>query len=168
MKKLVSLLIIMLLLVGCTSKEKENKKEEKEPVSQTGIKYDAKKVGNYEVTMTIFHSNSCGHCHDLKLWLNNEVSKYPYLKVEMYEASENYDLYTKVKNKLNLQEGVPLIIIGNDHVLGYAASLQPEITDYIKKNSTYETCNVVDAIKNNKDVDACMRKNEFIVEAINK
>ena len=86
----------------------------------------------------------------------------------MYEASENYDLYTKVKNKLNLQEGVPLIIIGNDHVLGYAASLQPEITDYIKKNSTYETCNIVDAIKNNKDVDACMRKNEFIVEAINK
>lgn len=166
MKKLISLLIIMLLLVGCTNNDKDNeryndnKKEEKEPISSTGIQFDSDKVGNYEVTMTLFHSNSCGHCHDLKLWLNTIKDSYPYLKIEMYEASENYDLYTKVKTKFNLEEGVPLVIIGNDHILGYATSLQSEFIDYIKKNSTYETCNVVDAIKNNKDVDACMKKNK--------
>ena len=109
----------------------------------------------------MFYSSSCGHCHSEREWIASIQDEYSYVNFVMYEVSEYSDLFRKVAKAYNVEnEYVPVTIIGNNYMVGYSESKNRKFIRYFEELSTFENCDVVQAIINDEDVDACMAKNE--------
>ena len=179
MKKIYLIIVCMLLLVGCNDKKEEDisfiMKFESEKamlvfnindLNSTNIfidkfKYDESKVGKYDVVLNLYYSSTCRHCHALIEWLESVKDDYPYLKVVKKEASKNMDEYKLILNKMNIKDNhVPLTIIGDSFYVGFANSKISFFDTLIKYYSTIESCDMVDAIINDKDIDNCKQINK--------
>lgn len=118
------------------------------------------------VTINLFHLNTCPHCKDEIKWLKSIDDKD--VKVNYYEVSENKELYDKVIKELDISEtGVPLTIIGSDYTIGFSDSIKSDIEDYIKLYSKNKHYDVVSLIKDNKDIKDEIKVNEKIKEKNN-
>lgn len=123
--------------------------------------YDESKVGNNEVTLYLFYSSTCPHCHSEIEWLDSIKDKYKYLKIVKLEASKNTELYESVVEKMKVNSyGVPLNVIGSEFNVGYSESKSNELINLIEKYSTYKHCDAVDTIKNNGDLEKCINSNK--------
>lgn len=123
--------------------------------------YDESKVGNSEVTLYLFYSPTCPHCHAEIEWLDSIKDKYKYLKIVKLEASKNTELYESVVEKMKVNSyGVPLTIIGSEFNVGYNDSKGNDLIKLIEKYSTFKYCDAVDAIKNNGDLEKCINSNK--------
>ena len=172
MKKNIFLVLVILCVMccGCDNDKVESKDEiirsnsnnneisssntnsnsTKTTNNNTSKDYDESKVGNNEVTLYLFYSSTCPHCHAEIEWLDSIKDKYKYLKIVKLEASKNTDLYESVVEKLKVNSyGVPLTVIGSEFNVGYNDSKGNELTKLIEKYSTFKHCDAVDAIKNN-------------------
>ena len=168
MKKITIVLVALLCLVGCNNKKEENKDEITSNVvsnsnsnitSNTNNDYDESKVGTNKVNFYLFYLSTCPHCHEELEWLETIEKKYSYLNIIKYEVQENSELYEKVVEKMNINDyHVPLTIIGSDYMIGYSSTKNEDFINLIKKYSTYSSCDVVNTIKNNGDVEKCMKK----------
>ncbi len=178
MRKFLIILLI-LLTVGCGKNDvtEENKRGNDESNSQETTSsvssnsnvtsnvqtkdYDKTLVGKNKVTLTLFYSSTCNHCHEEIEWLDSIASSYPYLTINKYEASENIDFYTLTKEKMKIDsEYVPLTIIGNEYRIGYSSASNSELISLIEELSTRSNCDAVSVVKANGDVAACMKQNE--------
>lgn len=136
MKKILIVLFISIMLVGC-GKKSDNK-----------------------VNLYLFYSSTCPHCHNEIKWLDEIKSKYKNLNIIKYEASENMDFYEKVIDKMNINDyHVPLTIIGSNYKIGFSDDIKEEIESNIKEYAEFNSCDVVDAIKNDKNIENCINKN---------
>ncbi len=74
-----------------------------------------------------FTGESCPHCEKAKSFLNEMKYAYPSLKINTYEIYNNEDnkkLYQQAVDEKQISStGVPLIIIGDEHVLGFAEDI---------------------------------------------
>ena len=73
-----------------------------------------------KVTVYLFWSNSCPHCHDFLEYFGENYYKYQdYFVIETYEASkgENYDLLLDAKEYFGqeLDGSIPFIVIGSTY-----------------------------------------------------
>lgn len=179
MKKNIYLIITILCLICCgCDKEKSRNESLNSNVSSNEISnsssnsntnsnlsenkdYDENKVGNNEVTLYLFYSSTCPHCHAEIEWLDSIKDKYKYLKIVKYEASENSKLYESVVEKMKVNSyGVPLTVIGSDFSVGYNDSRSTQLIDLINKYSTFKHCDAVDTIKSNGDLEKCINSNK--------
>lgn len=183
MKKNIFLILIVLFLMCCgcdKSKEKNNDEINRDSLKSNEISnsntnnngsssndsseskdYDESKVGDNQVTLYLFYSSTCPHCHAEIEWLDSIKDKYKYLNIVKYEASQNTNLYESVVDKLNVNSySVPLTIIGSDFNIGYSELKNDTFINLIKKYSTYKHCDVVDTIKDNGDVEKCINSNK--------
>ena len=184
MKKISFLIVCALLLVACdkettnnnTSKgvedsnlnsqqnierESNSNTNDKESNSNAKFDYNKDKVGKNNVVLYLFYSSTCPHCHAEIDWLDEVKDKYPYLKVVKKEASDNMDEYELVRKKMDIDSyGVPLTIIGGSYHVGFAESLEDYFDSMIKYYSTFDHCDMVDAIINDKDIDNCKQINK--------
>lgn len=165
MKKLTIVMICLLLLVGCNSKTREIKNTNSNSNSSTNSNSNTndndKDIGKYTVHLYLFHSNTCQHCQEEIAWLKSIEKDYSYLKIHYYESSENFQLYEKVKNMMNIDSPyVPLTIIGNDWFIGFASSKERKFIRTINDYSKQEFCDVVGTIIAGGDVNSCMEKNK--------
>ena len=176
MKKLL-ILLTLTLLVGCgkdannennrdsnlnsETNSNEQMTEENSNKSSNTYEYAESDVGKNPVTLYLFYSATCSHCHEEIEWLDTLGTTYPYLKIEKYEASANITFYELVKNKMEIDsEFVPLTIIGNDYRIGYAAADSEELINLFEYYSTFDSCDVVNTVKISGDVSACRAKNQ--------
>ncbi len=169
MKKILVVILISTLLVGCSS-EKKIDSTNRNTSSNTNTNVDSNtntntnsnsNEGKYVVNFYLFHSETCSHCQSEIRWLNSIEKDYPYLKVHYYEASKNVELYEKVKSELDISsDSVPLTIIGNDYYVGFSDAKGRKFLRIIKEESTKDRCDVVDAIINNKNVTECIEHNK--------
>lgn len=93
-----------------------------------------------KINVYIFSSYTCPHCTSAKTFFESISDKYfNCFKLVDYEISDpiNKLKYSETREKLEIKEtGVPLIIIGSEHFLGYHESLDEEIISIIVKNCT--------------------------------
>jgi len=164
MKKLFIIGLLCIIVIGCSSKEPNITNSNTNTSTNTNTTTNTNtnsNEGKYEVHLYLFHSNTCGHCQSEISWLNSIEKDYSYLKVHYYEASENAELYQKVKEKLGISSvSVPLTIIGNDYYVGFSEAKERKFLRIIKEESTIDRCDVVDAIIQNKNVEECIKKNK--------
>ena len=87
-----------------------------------------------KVTVYLFRSSSCGHCHDFLEYFAQNYYKYQdYFEIVSFEVSdgENYELMSAVKERMgaDVDGRIPYIVIGNSFdQLGFGTDGQ-EIID---------------------------------------
>lgn len=168
-KVLIILIAAIFLVTGCKSEEKDKKEpvvENKDEVSKDNNGEENENtnmnenIGKNKVDFYLFYSDSCGHCHNERTWIDSIKDDYPYVEFHLYEVSEEYELFNKVRDAYKIEdEYVPVTIIGNDYFVGYSESKNRKFIRYIEELSSKENCGVVDVIINNGDVDSCMKIN---------
>lgn len=118
-----------------------------------------------EVTVYLFHSDSCPHCKSEREYLKT-ISN---IDVKEYEVSKYSKLLTKVTDKLNINSSsVPITIIGSDYKIGFNDEIKNDIKDMILSYSKSDYCDVVDLIIKNKDIEKCLDDNKGIYNINNK
>ena len=136
--KICLLLVMFLIISGCSNKLNSKNK----------------------VTLYLFYSSTCPHCHAEIEWLDSIKDDYDYLEIVKYEANENTELYESVVEKMEINDyHVPLTIIGKDYEIGYSESKNDELINLIKSYSDKKHCDVVNAVKNDEDVKKCIDSN---------
>lgn len=112
-----------------------------------------------DITIYLFHSNSCPHCKKEKEFLSTLKD----VKVKKYEISDNYEFLEKVRIELDIKESsVPLTIIGSDYIIGYNDEIKSQILDMIEDYRKEDHCDVVDLIIDDKDIKKCLETNKGI------
>lgn len=176
MKKNIFLILIVLCLICCGCDDKKNVDEvnatntssneissnsNKVSNSNSNVKKGNDKIGKNKVTLYLFYSSTCPHCHAEIEWLDSIKDKYDYLNIVKYEARENTSLYESVVDKLNVNSySVPLTIIGSDFTVGYSEAKNSTLLNLIESYSTYDHCDAVDTIKNNGNLEKCIKSNK--------
>lgn len=119
MKKLGAtfLVFVSLFLGGCDNSKQSQQREEI---------FSDKKV-------YFFYSNVCPHCHDALAYINK---KYPNLQLTMVNVQnpDGYNLLLQAAKEYNLgnQIGTPLLIMGKNHLMGWAAEYETQFDIWIK------------------------------------
>ena len=102
-----------------------------------------------KVTIYLFRSKTCGHCHDFLEYFAENYYKYQdYFEIVTYEVSnaDNYELMTTVKERMGeeVDGSIPYIVIGNNfEQLGFGT----DGTDIIEEAlNAYEDESYVDYV----------------------
>ena len=162
MKKGLLIILICLILVGCyNAKEEENNEVKDDSTAKEETTSSEPEKLEYPVTLYLFYNASCDHCHEELEWLDSIKDNYSNLTIVTYEASENLDLYYKVKEGMSIDSMyVPLTIIGNNYYIGFASYDKVAFLGAIKSYASFDNCDVVKTIQTNGDVTACLNKNK--------
>jgi thiol-disulfide isomerase/thioredoxin len=100
----------------------------------------------YDVTVYLFHSESCPHCKEEREFLSTIQDDYPNLSVVMYEVTtneENREFLKTMKKKLGVSNSyVPFTVIGSYTVTGFSSTAKNHIMQYIDYCTT-NGCNDV-------------------------
>ncbi len=111
MKKILSCLLLVLVVVACSA-QKSNLKDDE---------------------IYFFYSNSCPHCHHALEYMNK---KYPNLEIAMVNVAnpQGYDLLVEAaqKYKLGNNVGTPLITFGDNYIMGWAKQYEAKFDEYCK------------------------------------
>ena len=110
-----------------------------------------------EVTLYLFYSKTCPHCHNEREYLKKIKDDYPNLKIKQYEVTtseENSELMLLVDESLNdNNQYIPYTVIGTNSLVGFNEYTQDKIEEYIEECSKYECFDVVSkVIKTNESV----------------
>ncbi len=104
---------------------------------------------NNTVEINAFVSVTCPHCAKLEEYLNEIKDDYPYLKVNIYEVTqneENRQLLMKMAQDYGISvQAVPTYFIGGQHFVGYAPSMNQDIIDAIHSAYNKLTANSTSA-----------------------
>ena len=113
-----------------------------------------------DVKLYLFHSSTCPHCKEERVYLKKLQKKYNYLKVKEYEIHDNALVTEKVRDGLNIKESyVPITVIGNDYIIGFSSITKDDIEDLINEYKDSDYCDVVEVIIKGKKVKKCKEIN---------
>ena len=125
-------------------------------------------VTNGENTKNIYvYVFNDGNINDnFKKILEDYVKDNYYVSIKYYSVSDSQDLYTKIKNNLQIEsDKLPLIVIGTNYFLdsnNYTLNnVKGAIKAYDKVN---DYCDLVDKILNEDDITICLKENENIYQ----
>lgn len=126
------------------------------------------------ITVHLFYSQGCPHCHKEKQFLEELDEKYGSIDVQLYEITtnpENARLYQQVGQRIGARTGsVPFTVVGNQYLIGYGSdeSTGKEIEQLVRDALNDENyIDTVASIKNgennrSKQVDSSIKVPEFI------
>lgn len=92
-----------------------------------------------------FYGDGCPHCAQESQFIRQIIqNKYPNLKLyeyEIYNNQKNRLLLQKIANELGTRvDGIPFLIIGNQHYIGYTEGLTSELIETKIKNCSLSYC----------------------------
>lgn len=121
-------------------------------------------VSNPNVTVHLFYSEECPHCHREREWLEQYGKKHREVKIEYYERDEYKDLLSNVRTSLGIKNSyVPLTIVGSDYFIGFNEDTEKQIEEAIKAYQEHEDyCDIVSLVEEKKDAEGCRSKNNGI------
>ncbi len=134
------------------------------------------------VRLFLFHSETCPHCRDEIAFLDKIKKDLPFLEVYPFELSESSSikersLFSNVISKYDLEDGIPVTIIGEDFVtVGFDNEKQmgQDIKDVIKKCSL-ESCDVwldkivgKDSVSNESKISVSLKDFEKVLGSVNE
>lgn len=157
MKKII-IAILGILLITFISKgdtDSENKYVSlnlKDSLLSEGItpSFTSESDGEGEVTIYLFRGDGCSHCRDFLEYLNEiekeHGDKFKLVSYEVWRNANNNDLKEAVISELGItSSGVPLIVIGDKHYVGFGEQSKKEILNKI--NVEYEKEEKTDIVK---------------------
>lgn len=107
MKKIISVLLILLMFVPIVTFGSEN-----------------------ELNIYLFYGNGCPHCKEEETWLKSYLKENKHIKMHKYEIwndSENQKKFIEVHNILDdSSSGIPYLIIGQTVISGFDIEITPE------------------------------------------
>lgn len=109
-----------------------------------------------QVTVYLFRSPTCNHCHDAIKFFDSIVEEYGNkFKMRSYDCQSNIDnnnLKKKVANFLEVDApGVPLIVIGNSYFYGFEEAKIDKIKQAIDyEYAKEEKYDIIDEMNNGK------------------
>lgn len=75
------------------------------------------------INIYFFEAKGCPHCKDEEKFLDEIVKKYPQVKINDYEVTQNKynaDLLKKIGNSMEFDvTGVPVTVVGKYHIIGW-------------------------------------------------
>jgi glutaredoxin len=100
---------------------------------------------NAPVNAYLFYGEGCPHCALEKQYLSGSLkNEFPDLRIfeyEIYRSKTNVELLLKVSEKLGVKvEGVPFLVIGDQHFIGFAESLSPQMIERRVKECSAGAC----------------------------
>lgn len=116
------------------------------------------------VTIHLFYSEECPHCHKEREWLDSFTKENPKVKVKYYEREESSELVSKVRKSLSIKNSyVPLTIIGSDYFIGYNDDIKKQITEAFSAYAEHEEfCDIVSLVEKGESTEGCRVKNNGI------
>ena len=116
MKKLFTLILILpLFLLGC----KDESKNETGSLSEDHVYF--------------LFAKTCPHCHAAMEYINQ---KYPDLDITMIDVNtpQGSETLWQTASKYNLGDyvGVPLIVMGKNHIMGWTESYEARFDEFVK------------------------------------
>lgn len=88
-------------------------------------------LANEKVNVYLFWGEGCPHCAKEKIYLQELADNEPRINLitfEIYKNKNNATLLQTAAEKINVPiDGVPFLIIGDQHYVGYSAKLSPDI-----------------------------------------
>ena len=116
-----------------------------------------------DVNLYLFHSSTCPHCKEERVYLKKLQKKYDYLKVKEYEVHDSMSVTEQVRDGFGIKESyVPITIIGSDYIIGFSSVTKDDIENLIKEYKDSDYCDVVNTIIKGKDVKKCKNINKNI------
>jgi len=119
----ISVFVMLFVLAGCKTQEKV-------------VPFDASSI-KQKINAYLFWGEGCPHCAAAKTFFATIENKYKdcyeLVDYEVYNNADNQAIKLAVAAELGYTEetGVPLIVIGEEHFLGYSAESDKAITDAI-------------------------------------
>lgn len=163
---LILIMFITIFIAGCNNDQKNNEKlnnnnnSNLEDAVMPSIEEDPT-IGTHEVNFYLFYLSTCSHCHEEMEWIKSIKDEYPYVNFNMYEITENEDLFFSVNESFGTDNvSVPVTIIGNEYMIGYSETRNRKFIRTMKELSTFESCDVVQATIDGNDIESCMKQNE--------
>ena len=109
---------------------------------------ELKEVDDSKVNLYFFYGDGCPHCAKEEEFLDKLEEKYEQIEVHRYETwydRENAALLDKVRSKLGFKTGVPVLIVGEESIVGYSSyeisgkKIEGIVSKYIENNQLTET-----------------------------
>lgn len=113
-----------------------------------------------QVNVYLFWGDGCPHCAKEKAFFDKELKNYPNVILtdfEVYNSQSNAELMQSITEELNIENrGVPLLIIGDEPIVGFAEGTTEEkiiskIKECSKSECLNETGKAVDNFRKNLD-----------------
>lgn len=153
MKRILLVILSIMMLTGCESKEKsifDNYKTVKntekiytETIALTYSEYEAK-IQSKDSFVLLMWQTGCGHCETFEPILNEVISKY---NLEIYSinlAEVTNEQYSKIKNKTFIS-GTPTTVVFKDGITQtkklVGAVKTKDVIDYLVKYNYLEEIN---------------------------
>ncbi|MFA5048141.1 MAG: hypothetical protein WC516_03925 [Patescibacteria group bacterium] len=100
---------------------------------------------NIPVNAYFFYGDGCTHCAEERQYLFHALkSEYPNLQIyeyEIYNSRENAVLLQKTAERLGVGiDGVPFLVIGNEHFVGYADGMSSQMIEQRVNECSVEKC----------------------------
>ena len=105
----------------------------------TGITACSEK-DNMNSDIVIFSQKGCPHCVHAMAFINGELKKtFPDISVAEYDINENrhnYELFAHTARRFQLGDriGTPLIVVGDNYIMGWTTENQNKLTQFINKH----------------------------------
>ena len=81
-----------------------------------------------DVKLYLFHSSTCPHCKEERVYLKKLQKKYDYLKVKEYEVHDSMSVTEQVRDGFGIKESyVPITIIGSDYIIGFSSVTKDDV-----------------------------------------
>lgn len=139
MKKIIAIFVALLLFPSAVLASEYTTTNLDETLTAEGIdaEYSDYEETSDQVVIYLFRGSGCSHCAEFLEFLNSIVDEYgEYFKVVAYEvwydATDNATLLESVAEYFGeTSYGVPFIVIGDNHWVGYTSSYDDEIISAI-------------------------------------
>lgn len=98
-------------------------------------------IDSSRVNLYFFYGDGCPHCAKEEIFLENLEKKYEQIEIHRFETwynTENAALLDRVRGDLGFGTGVPVLIVGEESILGYSSyeitgkRIETIVSDYVK------------------------------------
>ena len=141
MKRLFNILILTIFFIPfiVSAKDFYNIEQQslEEALREENIPFNDLEYNKEGVTVYLFRGKGCGYCHNFLEFAATDLIKEKgslinFVTYEVWYNSYNKELYDAVKEHFGIsRDGVPLIVIGDNYLPGYAKEYNSTIYNYI-------------------------------------
>ena len=141
MKRLLNILILTIFFIPfiVSAKDFYNIEQQslEEALTEENIPFNNLEYNKDGVTIYLFRGKGCTYCHNFLEFASTSLIKEKgsfinFVTYEVWYNSYNKELYDSVKDHFGItRDGVPLIVIGDNYLPGYASSYDSTIYKYI-------------------------------------
>lgn len=172
MKKFFVILFLMVFLpISIFAEEKEEALNLEDTLKLDNINID---LSNYKedekkVNIYLFWGNGCPHCKDFLEFVSSELvpnysDYFNFTGYEVWKNKANSSLMNKVADAFEVSKenrGVPFIVIGEEHFVGYGERLNDTIINVLKNEYAKSSRrDIVDEVLTGKTSSVSSEKNE--------